>query len=586
MLNNQSPLGTDGIMVDSTQGAVSVGSLRDETSLNACSSQAQAAYHRGYDGMISRWGVHLSDGNMESLENGVHGVHDDFSLQSHGYGYGSQMPQGQYVPFQSSYDGPFYNVQEFPNSNQPYFQQHMSHNSQHVASRNPISEAQLPAHSDPQVASYRYNPRPGQPHNFTFSSEQNNFPGMMGQSTPLQQGFDGIESGRLWSDWSKPVNGTNSFVHLSSSPSSANPASAVGFPENHFTTGSRRRDSFYDFGSHSSSSYKSYPQVQNELDSGYEVSLPRMNCQNWPTLDEARVGGRCNDFSCSCTIALDTLSERNKGPRAFKPRSQALGKETMVDVQRTTIGDAGTMSHNKLDSITEFKDAKFFVIKSYSEDNVHKSIKYGVWASTQNGNKKLDAAYSEAQEKQMASPVFLLFSVNASAQFCGVAEMVGPVDFEKSVDYWQQDKWTGQFPVKWHIIKDVPNSQFRHIILENNDNKPVTNSRDTQEVQLDHGIEMLHIFNKYVSHSSILEDFEFYEERQKAMQVRKSRQQANTAASSTAAASTNEHSHVSEIVKNLSKSFAEAVSVNEDNEATKLSALPNNESGSKPEKQT
>ena len=73
--------------------------------------------------------------------------------------------------------------------------------------------------------------------------------------------------------------------------------------------------------------------------------------------------------------------------------------------------------------------------------------------------------------------------VNASAQFCGVAEMIGPVDFDKSVDYWQQDKWSGQFPVKWHIIKDVPNSQFRHIVLENNDNKPVTNSRDTQEVR-------------------------------------------------------------------------------------------------------
>jgi hypothetical protein len=72
--------------------------------------------------------------------------------------------------------------------------------------------------------------------------------------------------------------------------------------------------------------------------------------------------------------------------------------------------------------------------------------------------------------------------VNASAQFCGVAEMIGAVDFDKSVTYWQQDKWSGQFPVKWHIIKDVPNSQFRHIVLENNDNKPVTNSRDTQEV--------------------------------------------------------------------------------------------------------
>ena len=60
--------------------------------------------------------------------------------------------------------------------------------------------------------------------------------------------------------------------------------------------------------------------------------------------------------------------------------------------------------------------------------------------------------------------------------------MIGPVDFDRSVDYWQQDKWSGQFPVKWHIIKDVPNNLLWHIILENNDNKPVTNSRDTQEV--------------------------------------------------------------------------------------------------------
>lgn len=60
--------------------------------------------------------------------------------------------------------------------------------------------------------------------------------------------------------------------------------------------------------------------------------------------------------------------------------------------------------------------------------------------------------------------------------------MVGPVDFNKSVEYWQQDKWNGCFPVKWHIVKDVPNSLLKHITLENNENKPVTNSRDTQEV--------------------------------------------------------------------------------------------------------
>ena len=38
----------------------------------------------------------------------------------------------------------------------------------------------------------------------------------------------------------------------------------------------------------------------------------------------------------------------------------------------------------------------------------------------------------------------------------------------------------GQFKVRWIYVKDVPNSQLRHIRLENNENKPVTNSRDTQ----------------------------------------------------------------------------------------------------------
>jgi hypothetical protein len=33
----------------------------------------------------------------------------------------------------------------------------------------------------------------------------------------------------------------------------------------------------------------------------------------------------------------------------------------------------------------------------------------------------------------------------------------------------------------------VPNAALRHIRLENNENKPVTNSRDTQEVPVEKG---------------------------------------------------------------------------------------------------
>jgi hypothetical protein len=147
--------------------------------------------------------------------------------------------------------------------------------------------------------------------------------------------------------------------------------------------------------------------------------------------------------------------------------------------------------------------ARFFVIKSYSEDDVHKSIKYNIWASTDTGNKRLDTAYRESVDK---GPIYLFFSVNMrfcifsfpvtdslslisslnicfnesfslffslfyfvlfihSGQFCGMAQMTSPVDYEKKCNYWTQDKWKGIFQVKWIFVKDIPNNRLRHIRL-------------------------------------------------------------------------------------------------------------------------
>jgi hypothetical protein len=69
---------------------------------------------------------------------------------------------------------------------------------------------------------------------------------------------------------------------------------------------------------------------------------------------------------------------------------------------------------------TNYDHAIFFVIKSYSEDDVHKSIKYRVWSSTPNGNKRLQMGpYHDAQHGASGNPgscpVFLFFSVNVSS---------------------------------------------------------------------------------------------------------------------------------------------------------------------------
>ncbi|KAB1213106.1 YTH domain-containing family protein 2 [Morella rubra] len=318
-------------------------------------------------------------------------------------------------------------------------------------------------------------------------------------------------------------------------------------------------------------------------------------------------------------------------------------------------------------------DCLFNSTKSKTID--HKSILDLIvnWLSKARGT-SLDVVYLTIYAEVVKGVIGIsscMLLVNASAQFCGVAEMVGSVDFDKSVDYWQQDKWSGQFPVvtlrtwqlgspkhnglllflvdqerkvrrrlarmiwlelrhfvprlgfshlkrliygvvflgrrivtvrlqflnldppfgklwnsplrresvrsvKWHMIKDVAYSQFRHTVLENNDNKAITKSRDTQEVKLEQGIEMLNIFKNHETYMSILDDFDFYEEGQKAMEERKARQQASVMAVGVAG----EHGHRNTVtlpgdfIKQMSKSFAQVFHMDEGGKEVTLAERP------------
>ena len=100
--------------------------------------------------------------------------------------------------------------------------------------------------------------------------------------------------------------------------------------------------------------------------------------------------------------------------------------------------------------------------------------------------------------------------------------MMSPVDYEHQTDVWQMsNKWQGKFEVKWIYVKDVPNQQFRNIRLENNDNKPVTNSRDTQEIPYEKGKLMLKTMHMYRDKTSIFDDFQYYESKQAEEVVKK-----------------------------------------------------------------
>ena len=160
-------------------------------------------------------------------------------------------------------------------------------------------------------------------------------------------------------------------------------------------------------------------------------------------------------------------------------------------------------------------NSKFFVIKSFSEEDVHKSIKYNVWSSSKDGNLTLSNAFKITEENK--GNVYLFFSCNGSGRYCGLARMKTPCYENKTFGLWTQDgKWPGLFDVEWLFIKDVPFKEFKNVIITMKDGevKPISNSRDTQEVPFEQAKIMIQKIAEYQNTNTILEHFEFYDMRQ------------------------------------------------------------------------
>ncbi|KAJ8574026.1 hypothetical protein K7X08_010537 [Anisodus acutangulus] len=537
------------------------------------------AYYYGYDGSGNEWEDYSRYVNLEGVE--MPGAYGDNGsvMYHHGYGYAAYSP---YSPATSpvptlGHDGQLYGAQHY---HYQYFQPLPPTSSPYntlvappkgeiatyaAADRAPLSVDSANGNSNGIANGVKGNTGPTSVRPaFQNSSLNANgsfgrggaFPG--GVASGYQEprfGFDGVRSPIPWLDGSMfndgqawPVSGnsiTPSYSNGAAVPSSKNQnvhPHLMGLHHPRPSSGMNTTNGYMNM----MYPNKYYGQYGNTFSSGMGFGSNRYDSRTtgrgWIAVDNRfkPSRGRGNSFYGYGNENMDGLNELNRGPRGkgsknqkgFTPVALAVKGQNIpltaandAEKEKPSLISADRKQYNCQDFPVTYADAKFFIIKSYSEDDVHKSIKYNVWASTPNGNKKLDAAYQEAQQKSGGCPVFLFFSVNTSGQFVGVAEMAGPVDFNKNVEHWQQDKWIGCFPVKWHIVKDVPNSLLKHITLENNENKPVTNSRDTQEVKMDQGQQLLKIFNDHISRQCILDDFEFYEDRQKRIQEKKAKQQ-------------------------------------------------------------
>ncbi|XP_051132075.1 YTH domain-containing protein ECT4-like [Andrographis paniculata] len=516
---------------DKTATSGTSGTISKMQPFNSYTPVEQGYYFGGYENGSGNWDEHSSYVNANNLHVMQPAMYNENSsiIYHPGYGFDSQMAYGQFSPLPSPMSPIVIDGQLFPPHQMPvapsYYAPSVSPGPPHVTSAHPVSQPELMASGSNNQENFVDNAFFGPGSGYyvplgPFSGELSgnsglglyNFPGELGSSEPLPSSSSSLDTSRFMSP-------------LASGTLYPQPIGVLGSYEQNVA-----QASFQGFGLTSSSSSRRLPHVnsyQSTVGSGYNRN--RFVGDN---------SGRREKEQGTANVSADALalsSDRNRGPRSSKPKSKSFPEDGSSAGTKAVESTSGIQIHsvNSPDFITEYERAKFFVIKSFNEDNIHKSIKYSVWASTPLGNRKLDAAYQESKEMEGVCPVFLFFSVNASGQFCGVAEMVGHVDFEKDADYWQQDRWSGQFPVKWHMIKDVPNSRFRHILLENNDNKPVTHSRDAQEVKLEQGVEMLKIFKNHDADTSLLDDFNFYDEREKALVERKAKHRTSSTGNTT-----------------------------------------------------
>ncbi|XP_057468306.1 YTH domain-containing protein ECT2-like isoform X2 [Actinidia eriantha] len=512
--------------------------------------QEQTYFYGGYENSNGNWDDYsrfVSPNGPEVVPPAMYNDNSSPLFQSR-YGLYTQMAYGQFPPMASPLspimvDGQLYSPHQIPVS-PPYFSQSVSPGVTHATSSLPISKSELVTAGN--------NGQEGLHDNVLF-----------GPGSGYFVHFGSFGGGGLCGEPFSNMSNSEAGCYLSPLASPGvypQPLGILGPYEHNIGQISQQRPS-HGFGMIDSSSARNYPHGSSYQSTNYSTA----STSHWGTNYRSQLipdkGGRRERGRDSAFVSIDShgiSSDRNRGPRASKPKGKSSNEDSSMSVTSKNVASISGVHlglYNQPDFLTDYENAKFFIIKSFSEDNVHKSIKYSVWASTPLGNRKLQSAYHEAKEMKGQCPIFLLFSVNASGQFCGAAEMVGPVDFENDADYWQQDRWSGQFPVWWHIIKDVPNSQFRHILLENNDNKPVTHSRDSQEVKLEHGIEMLKIFKDHEADASIMDDFSYYDEREKGLQERKARQQP---------ISTKNASDADSSINLLSENFAESLQLEDD----------------------
>ena len=106
-----------------------------------------------------------------------------------------------------------------------------------------------------------------------------------------------------------------------------------------------------------------------------------------------------------------------------------------------------------------------------------------------------------------------------SGQFTGVAQMVGEVRFNMIFNYWWEElKWSGNFPVKWIYVKDLHHDIVSNLSV---DDTSIVRLKDGSPLPFNIGIEVLKTFRSTDFVSDIFEAFKYMDGREEKLRYKR-----------------------------------------------------------------
>ncbi|KAK0743267.1 YTH domain-containing protein, partial [Schizothecium vesticola] len=125
-------------------------------------------------------------------------------------------------------------------------------------------------------------------------------------------------------------------------------------------------------------------------------------------------------------------------------------------------------------------DTRYFIVKSWTDENVYRCMEEGIWVTQQHNEGLLNQAFTQTKN------VILFFSANQSKAFQGYARMISPTSPKNSSPRWVSGlRWASSNPfrVRWLSKIEVEFFRIGHLRNSLNEGLAVLVGKDGQEIE-------------------------------------------------------------------------------------------------------